>query len=223
MPVLHRRCRRALLVGRQLLADLARRRGAGRARRRHDVRDHHLGHRPVGRVVLVFAPWSSAKGWRPWRRRARAWPLVGPRRRILGGMAWGVAERRPGGRGQGARVDRHPRHPGSRSAWRRCSPVASTSARSHQADRPQRNTKVRASPACRRRGGRLSFGGILLPRPASAATRTRSAPTRRPPAAPASTSTRHLVQGVRARRHACRPRRSCRSPISARRRSPGRR
>ena len=100
---------RQVPLGQQLLADLPEHRGVGGARRRDDLRHHHLRHRPVGRLGARVLLGRRREGHaRPSAATAGAWPRRHPRR-ARQRIGLGHAQRLPDRQGQDPAADRHPR------------------------------------------------------------------------------------------------------------------
>ena len=109
--VLLGRGRRQVPLRVELLADLPERRGLGGARRRHDVRHHHLRDRPVDRLGAGVLQRGRGQG-HGGSRAAQGWGTASSASLValVSGLALGRAQRHPGGQGQDPAADRHPRH-----------------------------------------------------------------------------------------------------------------
>ena len=174
--------------------------------------------------VLVFSGVVAAKAHARRGRRQLGRHLPRPRRRARGGLAWGLINGFLVAKAQDPGLRRHPRHAGRQPRRRARHHGRRRRARgavqAHHDDRHR--TASRPDPVPRphrlRGGDRLR----LHPRrtPASAATPSRSAPTRRRRAAPASPSTATSSRSTRSPARSPASPASCRWRASRRRRSP---
>ena len=89
--LLLRRGRQQVPLRRQLLADLPERRRLGGARRRHDVRHHHLRASTCRSGRCWCSPASSRpRSWRPWAAQGWGTALVGLLVALVSGVVWGI-------------------------------------------------------------------------------------------------------------------------------------